>query len=114
MIGEIDVRRGDMASALKAFRSARDTTAELLARAPNDPQRIFEHAQSVYWVGYYDWQHGDLPAAENAMLPALRAAGPDAILLADGFSCRTQASQLADQESLHLAELLASRLRVNA
>lgn len=74
MIGEIDVRRGDMASALKAFRSARDTTAELLARAPNDPQRIFEHAQSVYWVGYHDWQHGDLPAAEEAMLEYQRLA----------------------------------------
>jgi hypothetical protein len=68
LIGEIDVRRGDMAAALIAFRRARDTTAELLARTPEDPQRIFEHAQSVFWVGYYDWQHGDLPTAEQAML----------------------------------------------
>jgi len=67
MIGEIDVRRGDMVGALTAFRSARDTTAELLARTPGDPQRIYEHAQSVYWVGYSDWQHGDFPAAETAM-----------------------------------------------
>ena len=68
LIGEIDVRRGDMAAALIAFRRARDTTAELLARTPDNPQRIFEHAQSVFWVGYYDWQHGDLPTAEQAML----------------------------------------------
>lgn len=43
--------------------------------------------------------------AENALLPALRAA-PDAVYLADGFSCRTQANQLAERHGLHLAELL--------
>jgi FAD/FMN-containing dehydrogenase/Fe-S oxidoreductase len=48
--------------------------------------------------------------AENALLPAVRAAGPDAVLLADGFSCRTQLDQLADRAGLHLAELLADRL----
>ena len=48
--------------------------------------------------------------AENALLPALRAAGPDTTLLADGFSCRTQASQLGGVDGIHLAELLASNL----
>ncbi|CAN5274436.1 FAD-binding and (Fe-S)-binding domain-containing protein [soil metagenome] len=47
--------------------------------------------------------------AEGALLPALRAA-PDATLLADGFSCRTQASQLADRQGVHLATLLARAL----
>lgn len=74
LIGEIDVRRGDMDSALDAFRRARATTAELLAREPQDPQRIFDHAQSVFWVGYYDWQHGDTPAGERAMLEYQRLA----------------------------------------
>ena len=44
--------------------------------------------------------------AENALLPALRAASPDATLLADGFSCRTQAHQLGGVDGVHLAELL--------
>ncbi len=48
--------------------------------------------------------------AETALLPAVRAAGPDAVLLADGFSCRTQLDHLAGRKALHLAELLASRL----
>ncbi|MFG2822887.1 FAD-linked oxidase C-terminal domain-containing protein [Kitasatospora sp. NPDC048365] len=47
--------------------------------------------------------------AETSLLPAVRAAGPDATLLADGFSCRTQLAQLAHRESLHLAELLDRR-----
>ncbi|WP_020658616.1 FAD-binding and (Fe-S)-binding domain-containing protein [Amycolatopsis benzoatilytica] len=44
--------------------------------------------------------------AENALLPALREK-PDAVFLADGFSCRTQADQLAGVRGLHLAQLLA-------
>lgn len=46
--------------------------------------------------------------AENGLLPALRAA-PDAILLADGFSCRTQADQLAGRSAQHLAQFLLMR-----
>jgi len=45
--------------------------------------------------------------AENALLPALRDAEPGTVLLADGFSCRTQADQLADVKGVHLAQLLA-------
>ena len=56
--------------------------------------------------------HYDVSAAvaETALLPAVRAAGQHATVLADGFSCRTQLDQLADVRSTHLAELLASRL----
>lgn len=43
--------------------------------------------------------------AEQQLLPALRDQ-PDAILLADGFSCRTQADDLLDRQGIHLAELL--------
>jgi Fe-S oxidoreductase len=54
--------------------------------------------------GHYDVS---VAVAEHALLPALRAAPPGAVLLADGFSCRTQASQLAGWPARHLAELLA-------
>jgi Fe-S oxidoreductase len=47
--------------------------------------------------------------AEQQLLPAVRAAGPDAVVLADGFSCRTQLDQLADRPGQHLAQLLAAR-----
>jgi Fe-S oxidoreductase len=48
--------------------------------------------------------------AGQQLLPAVERAGPDAVVLADGFSCRTQLDQLADRRGLHLAELLAGRL----
>jgi len=47
--------------------------------------------------------------AEQALLPALRAAPEGTMLLADGFSCRTQAAQLAGWPAQHLAELLDPR-----
>jgi FAD/FMN-containing dehydrogenase/Fe-S oxidoreductase len=45
--------------------------------------------------------------AEHDLLPAVRAAGDDAVVLADGFSCRTQLADLAGVRARHLAELLA-------
>jgi FAD/FMN-containing dehydrogenase/Fe-S oxidoreductase len=47
--------------------------------------------------------------AELALLPALEAA-PDAPVLADGFSCRTQVEALTGRRARHLAEVLAERL----
>ncbi len=45
--------------------------------------------------------------AEHQLLPAVRDAGPDAVVLADGFSCRTQLDDLAGVQAVHLAQLLA-------
>ncbi len=45
---------------------------------------------------------------EHDLLPAVTEAGPDAIVLADGFSCQTQLTSLAGRSSMSLAELLAT------
>ncbi|MBB3042963.1 FAD-binding and (Fe-S)-binding domain-containing protein [Nocardioides soli] len=47
--------------------------------------------------------------AETHLLPAVRA-DRDAVVLADGMSCRVQLDDLADVPAMHLAELFASRL----
>ncbi|MFJ7274993.1 FAD-binding and (Fe-S)-binding domain-containing protein [Kitasatospora sp. NPDC098663] len=50
--------------------------------------------------------------AERVLLPEVRAAAPGTVVLADGFSCRTQIAQLAQgRQALHLAELIAGALR---
>jgi Fe-S oxidoreductase len=46
--------------------------------------------------------------AEHSLLPAVRAAGPDAVVLADGFSCRTQLDDLAGVPARHMSELLVA------
>ncbi|MGW2931430.1 FAD-linked oxidase C-terminal domain-containing protein [Streptomyces sp. NPDC001156] len=48
--------------------------------------------------------------AEERLLPAVRSAPQGAVLLADGFSCRTQMEQLAGRRARHLAEVLAEGL----
>ncbi len=53
--------------------------------------------------GHYDMSS---LVAENELLPALREAGSDAIVLADGFSCRKQVSDLTELNAITLAELL--------
>ena len=56
--------------------------------------------------------HGEISRAiaEQALLPRLRDAPADAVVLADGFSCRTQIAEFGDgrHQAIHLAELLAS------
>lgn len=49
--------------------------------------------------------------AEDQLLPSVRQAPEDAVVLADGFSCRTQLEQLAGVRGRHLAEVLAEALR---
>jgi FAD/FMN-containing dehydrogenase/Fe-S oxidoreductase len=48
-----------------------------------------------------------LRIAELALLPKVRAAAPDTLIVADGFSCREQIESLAARRTLHLAEVLA-------
>lgn len=66
LLGEVDDLEGDIQGARDAFQMAFQSTTELLSRAPNDAQRIFDHSQSVFWVGYLDWRLGDLVNAESA------------------------------------------------
>ncbi|WP_371566933.1 FAD-binding and (Fe-S)-binding domain-containing protein [Streptomyces canus] len=49
--------------------------------------------------------------AEDQLLPSVRQAPESAVVLADGFSCRTQLDQLAGVRGRHLAEVLAEALR---
>jgi FAD/FMN-containing dehydrogenase/Fe-S oxidoreductase len=43
---------------------------------------------------------------ERVLLPAVRSAPRDAIILADGFSCRTQIAQSTGRRALHLADAI--------
>jgi Fe-S oxidoreductase len=60
-------------------------------------------------AGHYDVSEA---CAERVLLPALRDADPRAVILADGFSCRTQIEQgdSGGRGAVHLAELLRAGL----
>ena len=59
-------------------------------------------------TGHYEVS---MACAERSLLPAVRDAGPEEIVLADGFSCREQIRQATGRRALHLAELLAPTSR---
>ena len=63
LMGEIATTRGDLNAAMNRYTEALASTAEAVRRYPNDPQRIFEHAQNVYWVGYIAYQRGRMDSA---------------------------------------------------
>ncbi len=59
-------------------------------------------------------QHRDvsLACAERVLLPAVRQADPNTVVIADGFSCRTQIDGAGTgRGSVHLAEVLAAAVR---
>jgi len=65
-IGEDELERENPAGALAAFRQAHRTTAEQLDRAPQDPDRIFAHSQSEFYVGNVAYERGDYITARRA------------------------------------------------
>ena len=53
-------------------------------------------------------------AGERVLLPAVRSAAADTLIIANGFSCQEQVEQLTGRRPLHLAEVLAMALRGEA
>jgi Fe-S oxidoreductase len=84
--------------------------AELLRRAGADVKRL---GGCCGLAGNFGVERGhyevSVAVAEQQLLPAVRDAAPGAVVLADGFSCRTQLADLTDRRGVHLAQLLAPR-----
>lgn len=56
----------------------------------------------------FDREHYEVSVAigERGLLPAVRRAPEETLILADGFSCREQIRQLAGRQPVHVAEVL--------
>ncbi|TNE40597.1 MAG: TIR domain-containing protein [Alphaproteobacteria bacterium] len=66
LLGEIHELKGELDQAHKVFLTAYGTTGELLERFPDDEQRLYEHAQSAFWVGYIEWRRAHFAEAQTA------------------------------------------------
>lgn len=73
-IGEDDETKGRRDDALKNFQEAWRTTSALLAADPDNPDRIFDEAQSAYWLGYDAYERGEFAAAKTRFLDYKRLA----------------------------------------
>jgi FAD/FMN-containing dehydrogenase/Fe-S oxidoreductase len=63
--------------------------------------------------GYHAGEHYDVSVAvaEHSLLPKLAETPRDALVIADGFSCRGQIEQLDGREALHVAQVVQRALR---
>ncbi|MGB7586008.1 MAG: hypothetical protein WBM11_14275, partial [Terriglobales bacterium] len=52
-----------------------------------------------------------MAVGELELLPAVRQAVPDSLIIADGFSCREQIAQGASRRAVHLAQVIQMALR---
>lgn len=66
LMAEIAYARGDSGDALRQYEAALAGTAEAIRRAPNDPQRLFDHAQNIFWIGELARDRGQLDVAAEA------------------------------------------------
>jgi Fe-S oxidoreductase len=67
-------------------------------------------------AGSFGYEAGEryevsVKAGEQALLPAVRAAGADTLIVTDGFSCRSQIRHGTDRGALHLAQVVQLALR---
>lgn len=65
-MGADDQTRGDLDGASRQYEEARRTTRALLAADPGNPDRLWAHGQSEYWVGYMALEQGQTAAARTA------------------------------------------------
>jgi tetratricopeptide (TPR) repeat protein len=91
MLGEIATARGDTAGALQRYREAMAGTAEMVRRSPDDPQRLFDHAQNVFYVGEIAVNAGHLDQGEAAMREYKRLASRMVALQPDNLKWRMEA-----------------------
>ncbi|WP_225847149.1 FAD-binding and (Fe-S)-binding domain-containing protein [Streptomyces sp. HPF1205] len=87
-----------------------DADRELMRRAGLDADVLDEGCCGLAGNFGFERGHRELSMAvgELGVLPAVRRAAPSALVIADGFSCRTQIEQGGtDRRALHLAEVLA-------
>ncbi|SFO18604.1 FAD/FMN-containing dehydrogenase [Pseudonocardia ammonioxydans] len=82
---------------------------ELMRRAGIDAERLDSGCCGL--AGNFGFEAGhyavSMACAEQALLPAVRDADPETLVLADGFSCRTQiAHGVPGRRAIHLAEAL--------
>ncbi len=92
----------------KAF-AAMKPVAEVLGWIPGMTTRTIDSSCCGMAGSFgYEARHHDISMAmgELALLPAVRAAAPSSMIVADGFSCRHQISDGAGRNALHVARVL--------
>lgn len=93
--------RGDLNTAEQLYRQAMQGTAEAMRRDPDDPQRLFDHAQNVFWVGEIARNRGQMERAEAAYREYKRLA--DRMVAIEPDNLRWRMEVLYAEENIGIA-----------
>ena len=90
LMAEVAYVRGDLDGAQRLYREAMDGTAEAIRRNPDDPQRLYDHAQNVFWTADIGRQRGQVREAEAGMREYKRLADQMVALAPDNMKWRME------------------------
>ncbi len=90
LMAEVAYNRGNLDQAQQLYRQAMAGTAEAVRRSPADPQRLFDHAQNVFWVGEVARHAGHPAEAEAAWREYKRLADQMSALAPDNLKYRME------------------------
>jgi tetratricopeptide (TPR) repeat protein len=107
LMGEVANLRGNLDGASRLYREAAAGTAEAIRRDPDDPQRLFDHAQNQFYFADIALKRGQLDAAEAAFREYKRLADRMVAIDPNNMKWRMEV-QNADAD---LATVLSQRRR---
>jgi tetratricopeptide (TPR) repeat protein len=90
LIAQVTYLRGNMDSASRLYREALAGTEEALRRNPDDPQRLYDQAQNIYWIGDIAGEQGDVQTAERSYREYKRLADRMVAIAPDNMKWRME------------------------
>jgi tetratricopeptide (TPR) repeat protein len=105
LMADVATQRGKTDTALSLYREALAGTTEAIRRQPTDPQRIFDHAQNVFYIGEIAYNQGRLDEAATQFGEYKRLADQMAQLDPNNMKWRMEVQNaLANLGSVRLAQ----------
>lgn len=98
LMAEVAYVRGNLPVAQRLYGEAMDGTAEAMRRDPSDPQRLFDHAQNVFWTADIARQRGQVRQAEQGLREYKRLA--DAMVALDPNNMKWRMEQQSADTNL--------------
>jgi tetratricopeptide (TPR) repeat protein len=90
LMGQVAFARGNLTVASHLYQEALAGTAEAIRRNPADPQRLFDHAQNIFWIGEVARHRGAMDQAESAYREYKRLANRMVVLAPDNLKWRME------------------------
>src|SRR5438270_1423374 len=102
LTAEVAYLRGNLAEADALYQQALAGTSEAVGRSPDDPKRLFDHAQNVFWLGEIARARGDTNEALAAYREYKRLADQLVTIEPDNLKWRMESLYSADDVGIAL------------